>query len=827
MLTRNLQLAWQFYHQEKHYAHHQVLRWTQAILMVFVITLSQTSQSIQNFLSNNLENLLGADVVLIHKHALTKKQHAELNNISQKLISTQNINTTLTHADKWQRAKLKAVDNNYPLQGKLKIASALGDTPQPSSAGPKPGEIWLDSRLLTSLSLQVGTNIKLANEYFTVARILLHEPDRLMEGHSVDMRAMINKQDLRRLGFPNDLIEHRYLIGADSTQIKKIVTWQKQSLPAAQTYHKQGAHPLALFWQRSENFIGLASIILFFMAAVAVEQLSHVQIHKEQYFSSICISLGAKRSTIWQVSAFKWILRLVLLLPIVVLVSATCHWLIIHWLSDTFVGLSWQWHTGLALQSGAAIAMIFIIFQAPVWISLKQSSVRLLAYNNKYSLSYWFGTASALSVLMAVAFVYSDNTLLTSMVMTCTITSVLLILIISWLILTLGEKFTQNFSGLLPFTLFMMKQRLVSKSTQILGLGLCAFLLLFTLMLLKDLGETMQNYSRQHDGNLLVSQANQQQMHDILSWTKSHNIPIRQNKPYVYAKLTHVNDQHLDDFSDKPSDSLSTFKSSIRLHWTDSVPANNKLLEGRWWTATYKNWQQISIEQEVMTDLGLKLGDQLTFYIGEQSIRFSIVATHAYKPGAGSITFWVQIPTTALANMRAPQYNIASLELSTEQFSLLTALWQKHPSLRMISLKEMTARFDNILAMITKAISGFSLLIIALALIVMLASIQSLGTKEKQKNSIIMSFGFDKKACFKLNIIEWIITATIAAFGAIVGTYIAGLLIYQSQFSLNYQPNFLWLLATLAIILVTVTSLGIHASKHSLSSSIRELMTES
>ena len=54
----NFKLAWQFYQEEKHYSHQSFARWTQAILMVFIVTLSQTSDSIQGYLNQNLENLL-------------------------------------------------------------------------------------------------------------------------------------------------------------------------------------------------------------------------------------------------------------------------------------------------------------------------------------------------------------------------------------------------------------------------------------------------------------------------------------------------------------------------------------------------------------------------------------------------------------------------------------------------------------------------------------------------------------------------------------------------------------------------------------------------
>ena len=89
-----------------------------------------------------------------------------------------------------------------------------------------------------------------------------------------------------------------------------------------------------------------------------------------------------------------------------------------------------------------------------------------------------------------------------------------------------------------------------------------------------------------------------------------------------------------------------------------------------------------------------------------------------------------------------------------------------------------------------------------------------------------MSFGFTRSTCLKLNIIEWLVTASITAIGAILGTYFTGLLIYQSQFSLNYQPDFVWLIATLATILFLVTGLGIYASRSNLQSSVKQLMAD-
>ena len=821
-----MQLAWYYFTQEYRQPHQRLLRWVQATLMVFIVTLSLSSNTIQQYLQGNLQNLLGADAVLTQKNKLTTDQFTSLTNSSDNIVKTMQISATLTFNDKWQRSKLKAVGPDYPLQGKLLTSSSLQSPPTVTIGGPTVGSIWLDSRLFASLTISIGDAINIGEQAFIVSRVLIHEPDRLMEGHNVSMRAIINVDDMEKLAFPTDLIQHRYLITASKPQIQQLIVWQQAHLPAAKIHHKNGFHPLASFWQRTENFLGLTSIILFFMAAIAIEQIAQVHLKKEQYFSAICMSLGASKVTGIQLSLLKWLINIMLLIPVVAMLSGFFHWLIIGWLSESFTEISWQLELWLTVKTIATCTLLFAIFHSPVWLTLWQTSVAKLFNQNQKTISLAFIKLCALVVLILVAVKYSDNGLLTLMLVGSISITITLMTAISWAVLSLGEKATQQFSGLIPFTLFMMKQRLLSKSTQILGIGLSTFLLLFTLMLLKDLGNTMVSYQRTHDGNVMVSQASQSQMTAIEQWAQEHDISLRQTKPYFYAKVVKINNQTLSEFTQKPSDSLATLSNAIRLHWSETLPKNNSLVQGFWWQKETKNWQQISLEEEVMTDLGLSLGDKLTFIIHQKSHTFTITASHAYKPGAGSITFWVQMPQTAVQHINAPHYNMASLELNEGQWPLLSQLWEDYPTIRMVSLQELTKQFDNILTMITKVISGFAVMIILLAIIVILSSINALEDKEKKKNSVIMSFGFLKSTCLQLNVIEWLITALIIAIGAIAGTYLTGTLIYQSQFSLSYQPDLFILIITLAIILTAVTLLGVYASRHSLKSSVKQLMAD-
>ena len=338
----HMQLAWHCTQQEYRQPHQRLLRWVQATLMVFIVTLTLSSNTIQDYLQGNLQNLLGADAVVTQKDKLTSKQLKALARFSENVVNTLQIDATLTFNDEWQRSKLKAVGSDYPLQGQLLTATSPGSPTTATNGGPTAGNIWLDSRLISSLTLSIGDVINIGEQAFIVSRLLVHEPDRLMEGHNVSMRAMINIDDMERLAFPTDLIQHRYLVSASKSQVQQIIEWQQEQLPAAQIHHKQGAHPLALFWQRTENFLGLASIILFFMAAIAIEQIAQVHLKKEQYFSAVCMSLGVSKATGLQLSVFKWLINILMLIPVVAILSGIFHWLVVGWLSETFSEISWN-----------------------------------------------------------------------------------------------------------------------------------------------------------------------------------------------------------------------------------------------------------------------------------------------------------------------------------------------------------------------------------------------------------------------------------------------------------------------------------------------------
>ncbi len=798
---------------------------TQTALLFFLLTLSLTSASIQAYLANNLDQMLGSDLVVESHGPITRTDETALRSMAQRVSVTQSSELTLTHRDRWARVMLKLVDDAYPLQGNLQIGDSPAAMQEAVSRGPGRGQIWIDSRLATQLQARVGDRLTIGGTELRVDAVLFHEPDRLMEGNSTMMRAMVHEGSFPTAQIGTGIVRTRYLVAANDSQQETIADWAQTSLSGANVIRKDGGkHPLASFWKRTENFLGLASVILFFMGAVALDMTNRRWLAKMRYRLAIYASFGTATRTGMTMALAEWAIGFIASALLASFLASLAYGAILAQLQGHFPGLEATWHASPVLKTIGLVFLLLLALQVPSFVQLSRSSLLSLIRNPTGSSFAWqrlFWSFMAVAVLAAA---YSDNWLLTGMTLAAIVSALALMIALTWTVIRLGDWWGSRRSGLMPFAFFMMRQRLFAKSAQVLGLGLCGLLLLFSLMLMRDLGAMMERNSRTHDGNLMITDARADQIEDIRRWAEQTGSSIRSLRPFVPAQLVAVNGRSLAEHVGTPSDTAARLQDPINLSWTDAVPANNQVAGGRWWQLGTEAWQQISAESEVMTDMRLSYGDRLTYRINGKPYDFELVASHNYRPGRGSITFWFQVPVAARAHIEAPTHYMGSMELPAQAWGALAALWQQYPTLALVPLRELTERFDQTLGIVTRLIIGYAAMVLLLALFVLAASVSGFSADDRQKNGLLMSMGLSDRDCLTLNFLDWGVTALIAGSGAVAGTWVAGALIYQAQFNLSYDPDLLWVAGTVTAMVAAVCLVGYLACRQSLRVSVRDLL---
>src|SRR5699024_4321212 len=91
--------------------------------------------------------------------------------------------------------------------------------------------------------------------------------------------------------------------------------------------------------------------------------------------------------------------------------------------------------------------------------------------------------------------------------------------------------------------------------------------------------------------------------------------------PVILGRLTQINGQHVTELIDADARVMRTLQRDLNLTWTEQLPDNNEVVQGDWWSAAEAlngaaDMYQVSVENDLAKELGVAVGDQLTFHIG-------------------------------------------------------------------------------------------------------------------------------------------------------------------------------------------------------------------
>ena len=89
--------------------------------------------------------------------------------------------------------------------------------------------------------------------------------------------------------------------------------------------------------------------------------------------------------------------------------------------------------------------------------------------------------------------------------------------------------------------------------------------------------------------------------------------------PTIRGRIVAINDLDAKTWRAQKPHLERRMSSGRNLTWMQTLPSNNVLAEGQWWNVGDTE-PQVSLEQEYAQDLGLRVGDKMTFDIGGQQI---------------------------------------------------------------------------------------------------------------------------------------------------------------------------------------------------------------
>src|SRR5262249_9166686 len=179
-----------------------------------------------------------------------------------------------TSGENAQLSGVKAVSENYPLRGRLRIAPEPNAPDAVALSGPSPGTVWIEERLVTALKAPVGSRVKLGNATFEVAAVLTLEPERGANFFNIAPRLFMNIADVPSTGLVQTGSRVYYYLYAAGAR-EKIAALEKSvkgQLERGQRLEnlESGRPEVRVAIERAHRFLGLTALLAAILAGVAI-----------------------------------------------------------------------------------------------------------------------------------------------------------------------------------------------------------------------------------------------------------------------------------------------------------------------------------------------------------------------------------------------------------------------------------------------------------------------------------------------------------------------------------------------------------------------------
>ena len=239
-----------------------------------VTTITLFVDRLQQALIKESATFLAADKVIASSDPIDEVVLQKATELGLEQAQTLTFLSMVFAEERAQFASVKAVDDNYPLRGKLITAPAPFVRGAPVEGGPARGEIWLESRLYPALDVEKGEELEIGVAMFPATEVLVKEPDRGGGFSSAGPRVMMHLDDVgaTEVVQPGSRLSYRYLFAGEADALDELVEFAEATLgDRARVFGvKDGAESLGDALERGERFLLLGGLLGVILAGVAI-----------------------------------------------------------------------------------------------------------------------------------------------------------------------------------------------------------------------------------------------------------------------------------------------------------------------------------------------------------------------------------------------------------------------------------------------------------------------------------------------------------------------------------------------------------------------------
>jgi putative ABC transport system permease protein len=701
---------------------------------------------------------------------------------------------------------LKAVDDAYPLYGE-----ALLDPPGDLQAALADGGAVVERGLLPRLGLEVGDPIRIGEAELTIRGVLEREPDRIGGYVSIGPRAMIHQDRLASTEtiLPGSLVRYSYNFALPpGSNAEAVLVQLRQDNPESQ-WRARGTRDVqprvTRFTDRLASYLTLAGLTSLLIGGVGVALAIQNYLAGKTTTIATLKCLGAPSGLVFGV----YLLQVLVLAGSGILlglaIGQTAPWLL-RSLAATM--LPFQVAGGfyplpllIAAGCGLLTALTFVIWplaQARAVSPAGMFRALIVPPHNRPPTPVLVLLGLGVAGLAVLALLGVADRRLGLIFVGVALVSAALLAGLALLLLRGVRLIGRRGGARVRIALANLHRPGAGAAGVVVALGAGLAVLTMVALIERNLAAEIGVRLPGRAPSLFLIDLQPDQLETFEGLIgEFEGAKLLQAAPVMRGRVVRIGDVA----ADQSGIEHWSLRRDRGLSYAAAMPAGSELVAGAWWPEDYSGPPLVSVEDDVAQAYGVGIGDTLGFNILGRVIEAEIASLRAEIDwGEARLDFVFLFSPGVLE--AAPHTFAAAVDVPpAAEAALLDRLADVLPNVTPISVRELVARVDEIMAKIKLAVAAVAGVTLLSGVLVLAGAVAAARRRHLYEAVVLKVLGARRLDLFRIFLIEYLGLGTTAALaGGMLGSAGAAAVVIFAM----HLPWVFSLGAVLAVLLVAL-----------------------
>ncbi len=694
-------------------------------------------------------------------------------------------------------ADVRGVSAGYPLRGVVQVADRLAGVPKDATGIPARGEVWAEPSLMARLGAAVGDEVEVGRSRMRITRTLEFRPDEGWRFMELAPTLLLNYDDVLASGLlaPGSIVEYANLYAGDIAALERFRSELTPLLRPQDEVEdfRDGRPEVRAAVANAERFLVLAALVSVLLGGVAVAMAARRFVARRLDAVALMKCLGARHREVLRLNVVQLLILVaaagVLGCAIGFVAQLGLTALLADFIEAKLPPASVQGAvlgpvTALAVAVGCALPPLLQLGGVPPARVLRQDvGPPPLRYATIYGVA-----AAAVTGLLYVLF--GDLELIAYLLGGAVATFFVLYFAGRLLVLVL-QRVRGGVGVAWRYGIANVARRGRESSVQVVAFGIGLMVLLLLTSVRSELMTEWQATLPASAPNHFLINIQPGEREAIGAMLAGAGMPNPEFTPLVRARISHINGVPAGEYPALTPRGRSELEDETNLTWSVDLPAANELASGEWWTEG-AGMPEISLEEELRADIGLKLGDEITYAIGGDSLTARLTSTRNVQWESFRPNFFMVLSPGAIEEF-AHTY-ITSLYVAPEQRRVTVDLVRQFPSVSVLDIGAVLEQVRRSMDRAALAVQYVFLFTLAAGIMVLLAAIQATRDERMFESAVLRTLGARRSVVLQGVAAEFTALGLLAGTLAAVGAATIGYLVATQLFDLTFVPGIaLWL----------------------------------